>query len=373
MEPSSENRATLEGGGDEDPPSCLLAFPTVAVTFDAAEGAVLQLWQGADDVTTVQAYRFLRPLREAAHAGSSAPNADEVRMTALGKYAAALDAFLRGGHSLDAAYVAERVLSVDELESYVKQVANDAELNQRDRGDTRREIGGFSKTDWLRYLLARRLARLKQWDRARPYYPERWRQTLDAFRGHLALGGNENLPDRRRAEHLFRAAKLARHKGMELMGTEFEPDWSSWGGNYQLGEATKKRFEDKPPPPGVSSRLMAAVTGTSDEKQRTRRHAPSPDRRWHYRTYAAELMWRAAKLAPDNDDLTALALWHGGVWVGRYQGPDALRFHKALVIRCRNHPVGRDAERRHWFPRQSELEALGLDLEGPQPKVPGAK
>jgi hypothetical protein len=90
------------------------------------------------------------------------------------EYTESLDALLRSGFWMDAAYVAERVLTLDELKSYVDRnwpavaavaiVATNADedLPSSPRMDVRREI---------RYLLARRLTRMERGNEAREYYP----------------------------------------------------------------------------------------------------------------------------------------------------------------------------------------------------------
>ncbi len=270
-------------------------------------------------------------------------------------YVQALDAFLRGGYWMDAAYVAERVLTAKELERYVRRHGDDPELGQPlDYGSSWWYRDRMPRLDKLRYLLARRLARNGEWKRARPHYPEKARQIADRFTRYLAAGLNRRDPARIRAQNMFAAAQLARRYGMEMMGTEGEPDWTVVGGQYELEGATTYRLmgrqawsRDLPGP------VEKAVSATAQEKDRAARHAPEPDKRFHYRYYAAELMWRCAGLLPDNDELTARALYTGGIYLEKRDPAAADRFYKALVTRCRKLPIGKEADGLRWFPKDT--------------------
>jgi hypothetical protein len=65
---------------------------------------------------------------------------------------------------------------------------------------------------------------------------------------------------------------------------------------------------------------------------------------------AAGYAWRAAEGMPDGDEETARVLATGGTWI-KYLDPEAAdRFYKALVRRCGATALGREADRRRWFP-----------------------
>ncbi|HOF38945.1 MAG TPA: hypothetical protein PLD73_02655 [Candidatus Hydrogenedentes bacterium] len=81
------------------------------------------------------------------------------------------------------------------------------------------------------------------------------------------------------------------------------------------------------------------------------RHAIKPDKRFHYRYVAAELMWEASRLLPNNDPMTARALYDAGRWLMDRDPEAADKYYKALVRRCRKLPVAQQADERRWFPR----------------------
>jgi len=281
----------------------------------------------------------------------------ELGVLSLGRkeYAAALDAFLRAGYWADAAYVAERVLTVEELEEYVERHRDDALLNAIDRRlySSARDLPA-SPLDALRSLLSRRYARFGEWERARRYCLETYRPVLDEYVHHLEEGRDFANTPRARAENLYWAAEIAAQHGMELMGTELDPDWAVHGGVYGWwGYLGRDESRDEYLPnlvEGFPAPLMEVLEGSEDERARVQSAAPSPDIRFHYRYTAANLMWEAAELLPDNDVLTAKALYYGGVWLKKKDPQSADRFYKALVNRCRGLEYGQLADRLRWFP-----------------------
>jgi hypothetical protein len=262
------------------------------------------------------------------------------------QYVGSLDALVKGGFWEDSAYVAERVLTADELKTYIDHTWP---VFRRSRpqpaGGT--GVGGEAGTplDYrVRYLLARRLARIGRWAEARAYYPPGWRPRFDIYAGGVVAGRSTQLPQQRRAEALWKAARVARQQGMELLGTELEPDWSIYDGSYDSSSRTpagELRQRKK------SSRL---IPFTSDERQRLKTSLPRPNTRFHYRYTAANLAWEAARLMPDQSDHTARVLTIAGSWLRNRDPKAADRFYKALVRRCRKTKLGSEADKRRWFP-----------------------
>ncbi|HOX06822.1 MAG TPA: hypothetical protein PK280_10500 [Planctomycetota bacterium] len=270
-------------------------------------------------------------------------------------YSEALDCLARGGYSLDAGYVAERVLTLDELTGYVD--ANWPEPRQQaalpERCEFRHGGGGGL---WLRWLLARRLVRAGRFDAARPYLPAELRPRLDELSGALGEGRDPKKPQAARAEALWRAARIMRRHGLDLLGTECEPDWAWAGGSYELEPATRLRAGQD----GRWQRLreeMAAArinVGSRDELARLALNKVAPEERYHYRYRAANLAWEAAGMMPDDSDATARVLCEAGGWLQNRDPQAADRFYKALVRRCGRTELGREADRLRWFPKVLE-------------------
>lgn len=265
-----------------------------------------------------------------------------------GRFAEALDALLRGGFWTDAAYVAERVLTADELKAYV----------DREWPGGRRGVPGETSTDdrfgpplatmgvTVRHLLARRLVRIGRLEEARPYFPEDLRPDLDEYAAALREARDPAVPERRQADAFWRAAQAARSAGLALMATEEAPDWAEHEGRFWDGPASETRRQ--------SAGRLLPVSGAETQRLGTTR--VRPEKRWHYRYVAADLAWEAAARMPDEDPETAKVLAIAGGWIQNDDPKAADRFYKALVRRCGGTPLGREADRRRWFP---ELDKAG--------------
>jgi hypothetical protein len=263
---------------------------------------------------------------------------------ARGQYVEALDSLLNAGFWMDAAYVAERVLNLEELRSYVDRFWPPASADQ-----VAQEVERFGESDVcparlresIRYLLARRITRELRNEEARQYYPEAWTEPFDRLMSHLRAGWAVGEQPQDRASDLLQAALLTRTNGMELLGTEVSPDWHYHDGQYTEGVTSSIR----------ESNSVGSVTRPSeDELRRSAEHHPEPDQRFHYRYLAASLAWETAKLLPDNTDLTAYALWQGGTFLKLTDPQVADYFYKALVNRNRKTILGFEADRQRWFP-----------------------
>jgi hypothetical protein len=198
---------------------------------------------------------------------------------------------------MDAAYVAERVLSLDELKSYVDRQF--PEPPQHDAvapapGNTEIQDGGdywpqrdYFGAEGLRYLLARRLARAYRFAEARPYYPTNWLPLFEQLNAAWTTAEDTAKPKIERGQALVQAAVLTRKHGLELIGTEVEPDWRIHAGDFQEGVSIATRSSLR------GSNFLAA---SSEELQRASKHGVAPEWRWHYRTVAAVIGWQAARL-----------------------------------------------------------------------------
>src|ERR1041385_1444734 len=89
---------------------------------------------------------------------------------------------------------------------------------------------------------------------------------------------------------------------MELIGTEVAPDWHCYSGDQAILTGEYR----------ATNAVAVLLRSSTNELRRYAAHAPDPNRRFHYRYQAAGLCWEAAKLLPNNNDLTAYVLWQGG-------------------------------------------------------------
>jgi hypothetical protein len=269
---------------------------------------------------------------------------------ARNEYVQALDALLYAGFWMDAAYVADRVLTLDELKAYVDSrwpAVSDAQIaaEREQFGDD--PVSPARLRESIRYLLARRLTRAFRGNESREYYPVEWTVSFDQLMSALTNAWNESLPAADRAKAFFQAAIIARTNGMELMGTELEPDWHVHMGDFEEGVTGAER---------AANPKAKVVVASEDELTRNSEHHANPERRFHYRYQAASLAWEASRLMPNNSDETARVLCIAGSWL-KARDPDAADiFYKSLVRRNRGTALGAEADRRRWFP---ELDADG--------------
>lgn len=205
----------------------------------------------------------------------------------------------------------------------------------------------------LRWLLGRRLVRLGKFAAARPYLPFQFREVLDRYADVLKRGNNKKAKPEDRAWALFDAALIARRQGMELMGTEVEPDATLYDGIFPAddvqaerlkGEYTKEYYN-----PEKTETKKITLPVTAAEHDRLARNTVEPEKRFHYRYTAADLAWRAAKLLPDNSQITADVLNTAGSWLKDRDDKAADRFVQAIERRCPNTDIGRAVLKKHWF------------------------
>lgn len=194
----------------------------------------------------------------------------------------------------DAAFVAEKVLTVDELKNFVATHPQWSAPAKQNRPS-------------LRALLARRLARSDRLVEAADYVDNA--NTLLAVRRLEALHADEaldlaDLPATvRRAARLFAESQILRTSGLEVLGTELGPDWSIFGGYYEPWDEQNLDDNGDPLPPQPASPLASA-----DEQQRVKDAAPVPNRRFHYRATAISRAEEAAALVPPRSQAYAAIL-----------------------------------------------------------------
>lgn len=208
-----------------------------------------------------------------------------------GDYLQAFDQLYRGqsNYWYDAATVAERVLTVDELKQYVdQQVPAPPALSQEDRDN----YVPLPVAASLRNLLGRRLLREGRYDEAPAYFDNADLQAKARAYAQLLQQAESKWWPTRRAEAYFNASWIARRWGMELLGYEMAPDYATFEGNYSL-----EPVELKVGP------LMA-----EGEVKRQQASAAQPDLRYHYRFVATALASRAADNLPHTSQAFAAVL-----------------------------------------------------------------
>jgi hypothetical protein len=242
-------------------------------------------------------------------------------------------------------YIAEFVLTIDELKDY---------------------IAAHSDAIELKIILARRYARAGRWDEAIPFYPTDIRPIAQQLAEDItyampksslqrAIGrvdrllsrvwGNAEIDvetrhvNRELARRRYEAAETIMHSGDVLLGRWYwnigAPDRFKTLGEYDVS--------------GAALATMQVMRPTDDERARVKEHMKGMDRH-HLRYRAAKLMWQSAESLPDDDMDTVRALYYGGVYLKYIDPVAADKFYKALVWRNWSLPYAQKANEARWFP-----------------------
>ncbi len=218
----------------------------------------------------------------------------------------------------DAAYLAERVLTTDALRRFVAaSVPPVALLTEQDvsAGSTDQEARRWNPARALRELLARRLMRDRRWaDAIASFTMTEERREAEAYGDALARSERAFWrTDRARAA--WEAALIARRHGLELFGTELDPDQG----------AVDARFDHAYGPGSPPSGPLV----TANERWRYAGSGAVPNRRFHYRFLVAADAERAADvLAPRSQAVAAVLCRAAGWMFGSDDEADAYRLYR---------------------------------------------
>ena len=264
---------------------------------------------------------------------------------ARGEFVQAFDTLFKGGLWTDASFVGERVLTADELKTYVDALPAEAAKDNPK-----------AKVTELRWLLGRRLVREDRYEEAARYLKPPYDKLLSHYLQAIKDGADEKLTKQERARALFTAAWMARYDGMELMGTEVAPDGFVSEGSFPSSEIARQRqsgkysstapTEDSAPKPAGKPMVLKP---TKEELQRLAKNRPAPDVRYHYRIIAASIAAKAARLLEDNTEELADVLNTAGNWVKDADDKLGDRYYQMLEKRCAKTDIGKAAIAKHWF------------------------
>lgn len=226
----------------------------------------------------------------------------------------------------DVAYIAERVLTTDELKAFVDGLPP-ADVDKPSKADEDYGMIVTRPIASLRDLLARRLVRDGRFQEAQPYFsatpteaaPDSPPPAVDARAYAEAIKAAQPTwpwQNVSRAEALFTAATLARNRGMEIMGTEGPPDEAALGGSFGsgVGQTSPVPERQRPPEEGTTRPYDSASLLGPDEERRFASSAPKPDIRFHYRMVASDHALAAADLLPERSQAYAATL----CWASRF-------------------------------------------------------
>lgn len=266
-----------------------------------------------------------------AEAGTPDIRTGESDAAVVAGFEAELEEALASGNSELADYLAEYVLSVEELAAFVEKKYPEKSISPN----------AFTAIDSpsecaqeIRYTLARRLLREGQWAKARKYFPEDLLPVFNAYVSAIQRGYNAKLSDEARARGFWDAALIVRNDGDALFLAASGPIYIS-GGEWEENPIRKMRVSEN-------------IAGT---EERVRAESRDISRFVNDRRFRAAMLARnAASLLPNNDERTARILCTAGVWL-RYRDPKtADTFYKSIVIRCPQTELGKLCSELRWFP-----------------------
>ena len=243
-----------------------------------------------------------------------------------GEYLAAME-HLYAASSLywhDAAYVAERVLSVDELKSFV-----DAHVPAPAPAKPSAGQDYPATPPSLRALLARRLLRAERYDDALKYFDDaglkkKAQAYIDARR---ATGRGDRIEQ---AQAWYAAARAARFDGIDILGYELDPDYQLYDGAYDLGDDSVQRANviiASAQPEARNDLVVPKTLAGADEATRVAASRAQPLERFHYRYNAADFAAKSADLLPPRTQAFAAVLCHASSWLLVRDPPAGWKFY----------------------------------------------
>jgi hypothetical protein len=205
----------------------------------------------------------------------------------------------------EAAYVAERLLTADELKAFV-----DAHVPPPSPAELAAASEAYEPVPAtrLRALLGRRLLRSDRFDEALAYFDDAELREYAREYGDALRGAAHDWSPVTRARDWYIAGKLARRHGLGLVGLELSPDWAMYEGDFDDGY--------------FSVGLAGTLSGADDhdrvtplERERFAATTPSPNVRFHYRYLAADYGERAADALARDSQAFAAVLCHTTAWI----------------------------------------------------------
>jgi hypothetical protein len=240
-----------------------------------------------------------------------------------------------GQYWADVAYLAENILSIEELKQFVdnnKQLNNNQPVDYFGTDFQGTERMGIQSNSYvaLKDVLARRLMRDGQFNLATEYFSD---YPLKIAQSYIQLKNKaEGSQGTQRAQSLWELALLTRKRGSHILAFEGSPDWYMYNLNF-TGES------DYIEPDHDGLRSEAELLRLSQYKK-------APRMRWSYRGLAAETAKLAAEnLVPQTPDYEHL-LCKAASWVIDQDEDKAKEYFKTFLVNAK--PV----EDRKFFGRE---------------------
>jgi tetratricopeptide (TPR) repeat protein len=262
------------------------------------------------------------------------------------EFVAAFRLFLDGGLYSDAFYVADGVLTLEELKNFLEREGPKLPKPPAE-GQPDNRVWHFYYYDnpksVLRQILASRFVRLGRYAEARPWLDAETQPFLDEFIAQLGRAQRKGASKDEQREGYWKAAKIMIQHGS--LADYFDPvSMAQRASGRVVDTGSYPEFFLKYGKPDRFEPPLAKV-----EQQRLKANS-KPELRRHYSSYlAADLGMRSAALMPDNEDATALRLNTIGLWLKEGDDAPADRIYQAIERHCAKTDLGKAAIKRHWF------------------------
>lgn len=243
-----------------------------------------------------------------------------------GDYVSALQLLYHSGSDYwqDTAYIAERVLTVAELQQFVDE---HVPVGTPKASSEWQYFGDTAPDTLIRHLLARRLMRAGDYAQAEAYWSDpslrdiaqqyalaRQQGQANWLSGLRQVLGWSDIP---RAQALFQAARIMRTHGLALFGFELAPDFQVYYGQFTGWPNTTP--------------FVGAWSVPEAEQQRYAAHEAVPNRRFHYRYQAAEIANASADWLPVTSQAYAATLCHATTWLIHRDPEEAQSYYQRYL------------------------------------------
>ena len=284
-----------------------------------------------------------------------------------GSYAEALGLYLLSGQEWSATYIAECVMSIEELKAVVDRELMAQRPIERSWG----EPHDLNAT--IRQLLGRRLCRAGRWSEALPYLGEKAREKAMQHIRLMSIAADTSLPNRLRADAYWKSGRIMFDEGNLLLHCPFGESHSS-GSGWSMGEWPLCRIQ-----PTEENPLQRIAAPSDDETRRVRQwwdaNLAKPNRAHRLAKYEGlRLTLLAASLLPDNDPAGGTIVHYAGQTLMYLDPPAANAAYKVLATRFKETPEGKYAFSQRWFmPRQKDGQLPPLeDITSPDMPSPSS-
>lgn len=199
---------------------------------------------------------------------------------------------------VDAAYVAEKILTVKELKKFVDE---NVRLSENDSIKTGSYAFSQNPETALRYLLARRLLRENHFKDAPKYFDdthlkEKAKLYIQYYLQAKASKGVQS------ASYWYKTALITRYDGMELLGYELDPDYFIFQGNSNGLSC-------------IDSSTIGSDYVSSEEYRRLDKNKVGPDKRFSYRYLAIDFIQNAVSQVPPRSQAYVAMLSKAYWWI----------------------------------------------------------